>query len=144
MASQGKNCHFLGEHKLWGQFFLNPFIYHRDTSHYMVLKKISVIPSGKFALILILTNTPVKLLAQVSKNELVQLLIFFLLNKIYELKFFLYYKSTIFFVKSHVFEQFELFSHCNALLVFSIKTTLRTRINVHARFFFGIFSKKNY
>ena len=42
----------------WGtQNFLNPFIYHRDTSHYMVLKKIGVIPSGKFAPIL--TNTPV-------------------------------------------------------------------------------------
>ena len=48
---------FLGNTNSGDQNFLNPFIYHRDTSHYMVLKKISVIPFAPFARIL--TNTPV-------------------------------------------------------------------------------------
>ena len=46
---------FLGNTNSGDQNFLNPFIYHRDTSHYMVLKKIGVTSSGPFALIL--TNT---------------------------------------------------------------------------------------
>ena len=49
---------FLGNKNSGDQNFLNPFIYHRDTSYYMVLKKIGVTPFAHFALIL--TNTPVK------------------------------------------------------------------------------------
>ena len=55
---KAKNGHFLGNTNSGDQNFLNPFVYHRDTSHYMVLKKIGVIPSGKFAPIL--TNASVK------------------------------------------------------------------------------------
>ena len=59
MASQGKKWEFfLGNTNSGDQIFLYPFIYHRDTSHYMVLKKIGVVPSGPFAPIL--TNVPVK------------------------------------------------------------------------------------
>ena len=55
--SRQKMVIFLGNTNSGDQNFLNPFIYHRDTSYYMVLKKIGVTPSGKFASIL--TNTPV-------------------------------------------------------------------------------------
>ena len=51
---------FLGNTNSGDQNFLNPFIYHRDTSHYMVLKKICVNPSGPFAPIL--NNVPVKVI----------------------------------------------------------------------------------
>ena len=53
---------FLGNTNSGDQNFLNPFIFHRDTSHYMVLKKIGVTSSGPFASIL--TNTPVKFLSE--------------------------------------------------------------------------------
>ena len=56
--SRQKMVIFLGNTNSGDQNFLNPFIYHRDTSHYMVLKKIGVTSSGPFAPIL--TNTPVK------------------------------------------------------------------------------------
>ena len=53
MASQGKKMViFLGNKNSGDQNFLNPFIYHRDTSYYMVLKLIGVNPSGPFAPIL--------------------------------------------------------------------------------------------
>ena len=53
-----KNAHFLGNTNSGDQNFLNPFIYHKDTSHYMVLKKIGVAPYTPFALSFI--NAPVK------------------------------------------------------------------------------------
>ena len=48
---------FLGNTNSGDQNFLNPLIYHRDTSHYMVLKLFGDIPSGKFASFL--SNVPV-------------------------------------------------------------------------------------
>ena len=53
-----KHGHFFGEHKLWGSKF---FAYAHISWGYLIwhiFEKISVTPSGKFALIL--TNTPVK------------------------------------------------------------------------------------
>ena len=49
---------FLENTNFGNQNFLNPFIYHRDTSHHMVLKLFGDTPSGKFASIL--SNVPVK------------------------------------------------------------------------------------
>ena len=63
MPSQGKKwSFFLGNTNSGDQNFLNPFIfiYHRDSSHYKVLKKISVTPSAPFAPIL--TNALVKVI----------------------------------------------------------------------------------
>ena len=57
--SRQKIVNFLGKTNSGDQIFLNPFIYHWDTLHYMVLKKIGVTPSAPFAPNL--TNTPVKL-----------------------------------------------------------------------------------
>ena len=65
---KAKNGHFLGNTNSGDQNFLNPFIYHRDTSHYMVLKKICVTPSGPFAPTL--TNVPVKVLSKTVTNNL--------------------------------------------------------------------------
>ena len=55
---KAKNGHFFGNTNSGDQNFLNPFIIHIDTSHYLVLKKIGVTSSAPFALIL--TNAPVK------------------------------------------------------------------------------------
>ena len=55
------------------QNFLNPFIHHRDTSHYMVLKKIDVTPSAPFAPIL---TTRIIFLKKRGKNGLVSILQF--------------------------------------------------------------------
>ena len=51
---------FLGNTNSGDQNFLNPFIYHWDTSHHMVLKLFGDTPYGKFASIL--SNVPVKVL----------------------------------------------------------------------------------
>ena len=49
---------FLGKTNSGDQNFLNPLIYHRDTSLYMDLKLFGATPSGRFASIL--SNLPVK------------------------------------------------------------------------------------
>ena len=49
---------FLGNTNSGDQNFLNPLIYHRDTSLYMDLKLFGATPSGRFASIL--SNLPVK------------------------------------------------------------------------------------
>ena len=48
---------FLGKTNSGDQNFLNPLIYHRDTSLYMDLKLFGATPSGRFASIL--SNLPV-------------------------------------------------------------------------------------
>ena len=50
---------FLGKTNSGDQNFLNPLIYHRDTSLYMDLKLFGATPSGRFASIL--SNLPVKI-----------------------------------------------------------------------------------
>ena len=50
---------FLGNTNSGDQNILKAFIYHRDTSYYMVLKLIGVNPSGPFAPVL--SNTPVNI-----------------------------------------------------------------------------------
>ena len=49
---------FLGNTNSGDQNFLNPLIYHRDTSLYMDLKLFGATPSGRFTSIL--SNLPVK------------------------------------------------------------------------------------
>ena len=62
---KAKNVHlFWGTQSLGIKINMNPFIFHRDTSHYIGLKKSVLPPSGHFAPILT-TNTAVK------SNELI-------------------------------------------------------------------------
>ena len=64
MASQGTKWSFFWGTQTLG--ILNPTIYHTDTSHYMVLKKIGVTPSALFAPVL--TNAPVRYLLLSEPN----------------------------------------------------------------------------
>ena len=55
---------FLGNTYSGDQNILKAFIYHRDTSYYMVLKKIGVTPFAHFASIL--TNAPVNKVGRIQ------------------------------------------------------------------------------
>ena len=57
---------FLGKANSGDQNFLNPLIYHRDTSLYMDLKLFGATPSGRFASIL--SNLPVNT-AYITQNR---------------------------------------------------------------------------
>ena len=61
---------FLGKTNSGDQNFLNPLIYHRDTSLYMDLKLFGATPSGRFASIL--SNLPVKYVYNFLESSLYQ------------------------------------------------------------------------
>ena len=68
---------FLGNTNSGDQNFLNPLIYHRDTSLYMDLKLFGATPSGRFASIL--SNLLVKIFHSVSR-KLLKMMIYIMLG----------------------------------------------------------------